>query len=111
MTRALRRIAAPVVGLVLVAALASPCPCPSPDTMRQAEHACCAPPAGVRAAEAGCCGEQPALPDVVSASPVAAGLALLTTADALPAPGARLETASRRPVVLALTPPAAHLRL
>jgi hypothetical protein len=110
MRRALRRLAAPVTGLVLVAALASPCPCPS-DTTRQAEHACCTPPAGVRASEAGCCGEQPTLPDVVSASPAATGQALVATVDAMPAPGVSLELASRRPVVLAPAPPAAHLRL
>jgi hypothetical protein len=110
MTRALRRLAAAVVGLLLVAGLASPCPCPSPDTMREAEHACCAPPDGVRAVADGCCDEQPA-PREVSLSSPPAGLVPVLLAAAGAGPVACLPPDARRPVVLALTPPAAQLRL
>jgi hypothetical protein len=69
MRRSLRRIAAVLAGLALVAALPAPCGCaPESASSRGAdEHACCAPPTGVRAVDHGCCNEAPAAAPAVSA--------------------------------------------
>ena len=112
MRRVLRRLAAVLAGLALVAALPAPCGC-APERRAPAQaagHECCAPPVGVSAEDGGCCNEAPASAEAVPASGVVASApaAVSVLPASLPSRPAVLDRPS---IVPAPSPPPPVLRI
>jgi hypothetical protein len=112
MGRTLRKLAATLAGLALVAALPAPCGCaPERSASKHAEeHACCAPPTGVSAAGRTCCDESPvvadAAPSLAGPTPAPVPVAALR----VEAPSA-LRVLARPAVTPAFSPPPTVLRV
>jgi hypothetical protein len=113
MRRSLRRIAAVLAGLALVATLPAPCDCApqSTSTGEADEHACCAPRAGVRAVDHGCCAETPATATAVSAPVVPDAVAQSRAVLLAPATPCVPRLLPHRAATPALSPPPTVLRV
>jgi len=112
MGRALRTLAAVLVGLALVAALPAPCGCAPQRTApgHADEHACCAPPAGVSAADRTCCDESPAVADAAPSPAGPATVPFTVAALRVEPPSARV-VLPRSAVTPAFSPPLTVLRI
>jgi hypothetical protein len=108
----LRRLAAVLAGLALVAALPAPCGCaPERTASRHAnEHECCAPPTGLSAADRTCCDESPAIADAAPSPAGPATVPSMLAALRVEAPSALLVLA-RPAVTPAFSPPLTVLRI
>jgi hypothetical protein len=112
MGRTLRRLAAVLAGLALVAALPAPCGCaPERTASKHAnEHECCAPPTGLSAADRTCCDESPAIADAAPSPAGPATVPVMLAALRAEAPSALLVLA-RPAVTPAFSPPLTVLRI
>ena len=111
MRHTLRRLAAVLAGLALVATLPAPCPCPEETAGPRSGHECCAPPTGVSSTDHGCCDQHgDAVTDLLTPGPAPApspsGIAVVRVA-----PVARLASGPHSSFVLSPSPPPAVLRI
>jgi hypothetical protein len=106
----LRRFAAVLATLALVAMLPAPCPCPEEAAAPARGHRCCAPPTGVSSIDLGCCDEHATEADLLTPGPAPmpspSEVAVARTETV-----ARLEAVPHRSLVVAPSPPPAILRL